>query len=150
MFSTAPTTAGIISCTHARGALQQLAFSRQMPATFPVNSPSQNCITKCHYTKWMTKHKPRVKFLSPLAKAQHSKFHLIVCFCPSSFRKTAFISLVRSALKYSTAVWDPYQQNDIDNLESTQRCAARFINHNYNYWVCHQHAERPRTAAASK
>ena len=79
----------------------------------------------------MTKHKPRVKFVSPLAKAQHSKFQLIVWFCPAGFKKTAYISLVHSALKYSAAVWDPYQQNDTDNLENIQKCAARFINHNY-------------------
>ena len=50
---------------------------------------------------------------------------------PPSCRKTAYISLVRSALEYSAVVWDPYQQNDIDKLENIQRCAARFINQNY-------------------
>ena len=50
---------------------------------------------------------------------------------PPSCRKTAYISLVHSALEYSAVVWDLYQQNDTDKLENIQRCAARSINQNY-------------------
>ena len=50
---------------------------------------------------------------------------------PPSCRKTAYISLVHSALEYSGVVWDPYQQNDTDKLENIQRCAVCFINLNY-------------------
>ena len=95
-----------------------------------------------------------------------------------SCRKTAYISLVCSSLEDSAVVWDPYQQNDIDKLENIQRCATRFINHNYkdctpgcvtnmlrclglqslhqpqvqrpHCWMCHQHAERCCTAVASE
>ena len=56
-----------------------------------------------------------------------------LCFlrCTPSCRKTAYISLVHSTLEYSAVVWDPYQQNDIDKLGNSQRCAACFINQNY-------------------
>ena len=54
-------------------------------------------------------------------------------FCPPSSRKTAYISLVHSALKYSTVAWDPYQQNDIDKLENIQRHEAHFMIINQNY-----------------
>jgi hypothetical protein len=32
-----------------------------------------------------------------------------------------------SVLDYSSTVWDPYLQTDIDRLESMQRRAARFV-----------------------
>jgi hypothetical protein len=51
--------------------------------------------------------------------------------CPSSCRKTAYLSLVRSTLEYSSIVWDPYLQGDINKLEKVQRKAARFISGDY-------------------
>ena len=53
--------------------------------------------------------------------------------CPQDSRRTAYIylSLVRSTLEYSSIVWDPYIQKDIDKLEKVQRQAARFITGNY-------------------
>ena len=40
-------------------------------------------------------------------------------------------SIVRSTLEYSSIVWDPYLQKDIDKLEKVQRRAARFITGDY-------------------
>jgi len=45
--------------------------------------------------------------------------------CPQFCRKTAYLSLVISTLEYSSIVWDPFLQKDIDKLESIQRKAAR-------------------------
>ena len=47
--------------------------------------------------------------------------------CPATCRKTAYISLVRSVLEYSSIVWDPYLIKDIELLERVQRQAARFM-----------------------
>ena len=46
-------------------------------------------------------------------------------------RRTAYLSLVRSTLEYSSIVWDPYLQKDIDKVEKVQRRAARFITGGY-------------------
>ena len=51
--------------------------------------------------------------------------------CPSSCRKNAYISLVRSILEYGAIVWDPYTKKDVDTLERVQRAAARFVSGDY-------------------
>ena len=52
--------------------------------------------------------------------------------CLQDSRRTAYLSLVRSTLEYSSIVWDPYLQKDIDKLETVQRQANRFITRNYS------------------
>ena len=37
--------------------------------------------------------------------------------CNGQFKATAYISLVRSVLEYSSTVWDPYLEGDIQRLE---------------------------------
>ena len=37
---------------------------------------------------------------------------------------------MRSSLEYSSAVWDPFRQKDIDKLEKIQR-SERFVTQNY-------------------
>ena len=43
--------------------------------------------------------------------------------CPQGCRMTAYLSLIRSTLKYSSVIWDPHLQKDIDvRKNSTQGC----------------------------
>ena len=48
-----------------------------------------------------------------------------------SIRELAYKAFVRPILEYSSSVWDPYQQKDIDLLERVQRRAARFVLRRY-------------------
>ena len=51
--------------------------------------------------------------------------------CSKTLKEAAYTSLVRSVLDYSSTVWDPDLQKDIDCLKSIQHRAARFIYNNY-------------------
>ena len=51
--------------------------------------------------------------------------------CPPKLKVTAYFSLVRSSLKYSSVAWDPFRPKDIDKLEKNQISAARFVIQNY-------------------
>ena len=51
--------------------------------------------------------------------------------CPTTIKATAFKSLVRSILEYSSSVWDPHLQKDIQKIEKIQRRGARFVTGSY-------------------
>ena len=52
--------------------------------------------------------------------------------CSQDIKQKAYKSLVRPILENSHTVWDPYQQNHIDQLEKIQRKAVRFVTSNYS------------------
>ena len=50
---------------------------------------------------------------------------------PQSLKKMAYVSIIRSAMEYSAATWDPHLKKHKDSLERIQRRAARWICHDY-------------------
>ena len=53
--------------------------------------------------------------------------------CTKPIKETAYCSLVRPLLEYSSAVWDPYTKDLTNKIESIQRRAARFVANDYKY-----------------
>jgi hypothetical protein len=47
--------------------------------------------------------------------------------CATRVKERAYKALVRPLLEYSSSVWDPYTQKNIDKIEAVQRRAARFV-----------------------
>ena len=52
---------------------------------------------------------------------------------PQEVKEAAYKGLVRPVLDYGSSVWDPPGVVLQEELESVQRCAARFVTSNYNY-----------------
>ena len=52
--------------------------------------------------------------------------------CPQKLKRMAYVSLVRSLMEYSSAIWDPYLAKDKSMLEAIQRRAARWITKDYS------------------
>ena len=52
--------------------------------------------------------------------------------CSKEVKFTAYLSLVRPILQYSSSVWDPYLFSDIQSIEKVQRRAARWVSSDYN------------------
>lgn len=52
--------------------------------------------------------------------------------CPINTRAQCYATLVRPIMEYSSPVWDPHQQKDIDCLEKVQRRCARFVNQDFS------------------
>ena len=48
--------------------------------------------------------------------------------CPESCRKTAYLALIRSSLEYSSVVWDPHLQKDIEKLEKKSKTSRKIHN----------------------
>ena len=47
-------------------------------------------------------------------------------------KSTAYLSLIRPVLEYSSPVWDPYLLADIQSIEKVQRYAAQWVSCDYS------------------
>ena len=52
---------------------------------------------------------------------------------PRELKRVAYVSLVRSLMEYSAAIWDPHLVKDVGSLEAVQRRAVRWIKQDYSF-----------------
>ena len=51
--------------------------------------------------------------------------------CNKSVREQTYTTMVRPTLEYTTAAWDPYTSDQINQFDKVQHRAARFVSNNY-------------------
>ena len=51
--------------------------------------------------------------------------------CPQHIKQSAYTTLVRPLLEYSSSVWDPHTKTLVNKIEMVQRRAARFCHNDY-------------------
>ena len=51
--------------------------------------------------------------------------------CPKEVKEASYTTLVRPAIEYASAVWDPFNKNQISQLDFVQRRAARIVSNNF-------------------
>ena len=55
--------------------------------------------------------------------------------CPLPIKSSCYLSLVRPILEYTCAIWSPYYQCNIHQVETVQRRAARYVMNNFNSYA---------------
>ena len=65
------------------------------------------------------------------ANAQLGFLHRNLKGCPQALKRTAYVSLVRSPMEYSSTIWNPNLEKDKEALEKVQRRATRWIPSDY-------------------
>ena len=68
------------------------------------------------------------------ANARLGFLHRNLQGCPQPLKQTAYVSLMRSLMEYSSTVWNPTLKKDKEALEKMQRRAARWIQSDYRQW----------------
>jgi len=110
-----------------------------------INQKSSNFYTLCNYILQQVKENPYLgltitedlkwdQHITNIVKKANSALWFLkrnLKHCPQQCRRSAYLSLVRSTLEYSSSVWDPYLKKNINRLEKVQRQAARFVSGDY-------------------
>ena len=73
-------------------------------------------------------------FLSDVVDYCWKKRRIKLSPCKCVTHLSAYTSLVRSTLEYGAVIWDPFTQNEINEIERLQRQAASFITNDYHSW----------------
>ena len=76
--------------------------------------------------------KKKIKVASSISKANTSRAFLQrnIDSCPRAI-KGACYRMIHPIIEYAAIIWSPYTQSLINNLETVQRKAARFVCNNY-------------------
>ena len=66
----------------------------------------------------------------PSAKLELS-YNEIIASCSRAVKDTCYKTMIRPIVEYAAIIWSPHMQSQINNLETVQRKAARFVCNDY-------------------
>ena len=113
-----PDTCFVVRLTHARNVKQ---FNYTLGNTTLQETDSHSYLNWNKHIHQITASANRT--LAFIRRNLHS--------CPINIKTTAYTTLVRPLLEYSSSVWDPHTQVLINQIEMVQRRAARFCLNDY-------------------
>ena len=76
--------------------------------------------------------KTHIKMITSKANHTLSFLQRNITDCPKSLKELSYKTLVRPQLEYCSPIWDPYHQNQINQIEAVQNRAARFTCNDYS------------------
>ena len=109
--------------------------SQSSSFTYFLDSVPLNCVTKHTYlgvllTSSMS-FSPHINNIVAKASKMLNLMRQNLSKCTKDVKSTAYLSLGRPILEYSSPVWDPYLLADTQSIEKVQRRAARWVSSDY-------------------
>ena len=83
-----------------------------------------------HITKDLTWNK-HIHQITAAANRTHAFVRRNLYSCPQHIKKSAYTTLVRPLLEYSSSVWDHHTRTLVNKIEMIQRQVARFCHNDY-------------------
>ncbi len=74
---------------------------------------------------------PHIQKITSKARRNLNMIKRNISNAPQVIKEQAYKTFIRPSVEYAHTIWDPYQQNHINQVERIQRKAVRYVTSNY-------------------